>query len=77
MMYVKINQNYYDQCTFVCPPTNCDYEAKTKHNHVIFIYIYRVVTDSKSAHWFNRDHGNLTQSFLIGTTIRPDDLEIA
>ena len=28
----------------VSPQTNCNYEAKTKHYHVLFIYIYRVVT---------------------------------
>ena len=46
-------------------------EAKTKHSHVLIIYIHRVMTGSDIVHWFSREYGTVTQSFLIGITIHP------
>ena len=47
------------------------YEAKTKQNHVLIIYIHMVMTGSKRVHWLCTEYGTVTQSFLIGITIRP------
>ena len=46
-------------------------EAKTKHSHMLIIYIHRVMTGSERVRWFSREYNTVTQSFLIGITIRP------